>query len=92
MDNKESRDALVAAVVSSALLIMYVLSPIDLIPDFIPIIGWMDDVTLVILAASVGIFAMWEMNREKPEVAETPPEVPEPKPYEPIPAEKIKAL
>lgn len=27
--------------------ILYFLSPIDIIPDFIPVIGWLDDITLV---------------------------------------------
>jgi uncharacterized membrane protein YkvA (DUF1232 family) len=34
----------------SALIVLYVLSPIDLIPDFIPVIGFMDDLVLVPLA------------------------------------------
>jgi len=36
--------------VGTALIVLYVLSPIDLIPDFIPILGVMDDVVLVPLA------------------------------------------
>jgi uncharacterized membrane protein YkvA (DUF1232 family) len=34
----------------AALIVLYVLSPIDLIPDFIPGIGLLDDVVLVPLA------------------------------------------
>jgi uncharacterized membrane protein YkvA (DUF1232 family) len=33
----------------AVLLALYVISPIDLITDFLPVIGWLDDVTLVAL-------------------------------------------
>jgi uncharacterized membrane protein YkvA (DUF1232 family) len=36
--------------VGTAFIVLYVLSPIDLIPDFIPLLGVMDDVVLVPLA------------------------------------------
>lgn len=32
-----------------ALSVLYLLSPIDLIPDFIPVIGQLDDIVLVVL-------------------------------------------
>lgn len=31
-------------------IVIYVLSPIDLIPDVIPVVGWLDDIVLVPLA------------------------------------------
>ena len=33
------------------LLVLYLLSPIDIVPDFIPVIGYVDDVLVVLLAA-----------------------------------------
>jgi uncharacterized membrane protein YkvA (DUF1232 family) len=33
----------------AVLLALYVLSPIDFIPDWIPVLGWIDDVTLLAL-------------------------------------------
>jgi uncharacterized membrane protein YkvA (DUF1232 family) len=36
--------------VGTALIVVYVLSPIDLIPEFIPVLGVMDDLVLVPLA------------------------------------------
>lgn len=35
---------------AAALLLLYAISPIDLIPDFIPVIGLMDDLVLIPLA------------------------------------------
>jgi uncharacterized membrane protein YkvA (DUF1232 family) len=34
----------------AALVVLYVVSPIDVIPDFIPVLGVMDDIILVPLA------------------------------------------
>ena len=33
--------------VGTALIVLYVLSPIDLIPDAIPVLGWVDDLVIV---------------------------------------------
>lgn len=37
---------------SALALAVYVLSPIDLVPDYIPVLGWIDDVVLVPLVVS----------------------------------------
>jgi uncharacterized membrane protein YkvA (DUF1232 family) len=47
----------------TALIVLYVLSPIDLIPDFLPGIGLVDDLLLVPLAVR------WLLNRLPPEIA-----------------------
>ena len=49
--------------VGTALVALYLVSPIDLIPDFIPLFGMMDDVILVPLAIR------WLLKRLPPEIA-----------------------
>jgi uncharacterized membrane protein YkvA (DUF1232 family) len=39
----------------AALVVAYALSPIDLIPDFIPVLGYLDDLVLVPLGTLVAI-------------------------------------
>lgn len=36
-----------------AFVVFYLVSPVDLIPDFIPFVGWIDDMVLVPLMVSV---------------------------------------
>lgn len=47
----------------TALIAVYVLSPIDLLPDMLPVIGVVDDLVLVPLAIR------WLLKRLPPEVA-----------------------
>jgi uncharacterized membrane protein YkvA (DUF1232 family) len=43
------------AKIFTAIVVGYCLSPIDLIPDFIPVIGYLDDLVIVPLGAFVSI-------------------------------------
>jgi uncharacterized membrane protein YkvA (DUF1232 family) len=38
------------------LAFLYVVSPLDLIPDFIPVIGWLDDLGVLLWAAKQVFF------------------------------------
>jgi uncharacterized membrane protein YkvA (DUF1232 family) len=46
-----------AAKILGAIVVAYALSPIDLIPDFIPVIGFLDDLILV----PIGLWALRRM-------------------------------
>ena len=48
----------------TALIVLYVVSPIDLLPDVLPVIGIVDDLVLVPLAIR------WLLNRLPPEIAD----------------------
>lgn len=51
------------------LTVVYALSPIDLIPDFIPWIGYLDDLLIIPLGIALAIYFMpkdvWEEYRER---------------------------
>ena len=53
--------------VGAALIVAYVISPIDLVPDVLPIIGVVDDFVLVPLAIR------WLLNRLPREIANAAP-------------------
>ena len=50
--------------IGTLMIVLYVLSPIDLIPDFIPFVGFLDDIVLVPLAIR------WLLKRLPPHIAQ----------------------
>lgn len=46
--------------------IIYGISPIDLAPDIIPILGWSDDILLNLLAI-INLYLQWKKNNKKKE-------------------------
>lgn len=61
----EYRQIKTGTVVSGLAVLLYVLSPIDLVPDFIPVVGWLDDLSLVSwfvgkFAEELARFRAWE--------------------------------
>ncbi|HOC77795.1 MAG TPA: DUF1232 domain-containing protein [Methanofastidiosum sp.] len=59
MDNQGNpilkRPKEIATLIFLILDLLYVISPIDFIPDFIPVIGWIDDIIAILIGASLGI-------------------------------------
>lgn len=51
---RDPRTPLIAKVIAG-LVVAYALSPIDLIPDFIPILGYLDDIVLVPLGIALSL-------------------------------------
>ena len=76
----KAKETPLAAKISAGLTVAYALSPIDLIPDFIPVLGYLDDVILLpaLVALTVKLIPqeifnkcrtesenMWENDRPK---------------------------
>ena len=53
--HQEYKDVPVTSIVSAIAAILYVLSPIDLIPDIVPIVGYIDDAAVVLLVLKLGV-------------------------------------
>jgi uncharacterized membrane protein YkvA (DUF1232 family) len=47
------RSVKIRAVIGLAVILAYVISPIDIIPDFIPFAGWLDDLIVVPLGLAL---------------------------------------
>lgn len=64
----KDKDTPVLAKIFAAITVSYALSPVDLIPDFIPVLGYLDDI--IILPLFIGITVklipkdVFEKNRE----------------------------
>lgn len=52
---KEYRDIPVGTIISIVGALIYVVSPIDLIPDVVPVIGFMDDAVVITLVLGLGV-------------------------------------
>lgn len=67
---KDKRTPLLAKILA-AIAVAYALSPIDLIPDFIPVIGYLDDVLLlpILIVAAVKLIPepVWADCRQRAE-------------------------
>lgn len=63
----KDRETPVSAKIAAAAAVGYALSPIDLIPDFIPVLGYLDDVILLpaLIALTVRLIPrdIWEKNQ-----------------------------
>lgn len=63
----KDKDTPVLAKIVAGITIGYALSPIDLIPDFIPVLGYLDDVILLpaLIALTIKLIPkeIWERNR-----------------------------
>ena len=51
---RDPRTPLIAKIIAGA-VVAYALSPIDLIPDFVPILGYLDDVIIVPLGIALAL-------------------------------------
>lgn len=64
----KDKDTPLAAKIAALITVCYALSPIDLIPDFIPVLGYLDDVILLpaLIALTVKLIPeeIWTKNRE----------------------------
>ena len=65
----KDKDTPISAKVLAGLTICYALSPVDLIPDFIPVLGYLDDLILLpaLIALTVKLIPgeVWERNRAR---------------------------
>lgn len=52
------------AIFSMVVALLYGASPIDLIPDFIPLVGWIDDAIIVPIFLLLA-FVQWKRNRKR---------------------------
>ena len=63
------REVATGTIISGLAVLLYVLSPIDLVPDFIPVLGFLDDLSLISwflgkFQGEIAKYRTWEDTRE----------------------------
>lgn len=61
----KSKDTPLAAKIIAVITVGYALSPIDLIPDFIPVLGYLDDVIILPLLVTLTVRLIPEQTIER---------------------------
>ena len=65
----KDKDTPLPAKIAGCIMVAYALSPVDLIPDFIPVLGYLDDVILLPVLAAITIKLLpaqiLERNRQR---------------------------
>jgi hypothetical protein len=54
----------------TGLLALYIISPIDLIPDVIPVAGWIDDAVALITGVFTGIAGVYSISSGRSSISE----------------------
>lgn len=68
---KEYSDIPVGTIISIVAALIYLLSPIDLIPDFVPVVGYLDDAAIVFFVLNFGVdkdlekYRKWNEDKRK---------------------------
>ncbi|MDD3227976.1 MAG: DUF1232 domain-containing protein [Oscillospiraceae bacterium] len=65
----KSKDTPLVAKIVAGITVAYVLSPVDLIPDFIPILGYLDDLIIVpaLVALTIKLIPVEQFSRFRKE-------------------------
>jgi len=48
MENKNEQVSHVGAWIGAALAVLYMVSPVDILPDVVPVAGWIDDILITV--------------------------------------------
>ena len=69
----KSRETPIAAKILAGITVGYALSPVDLIPDFIPVLGYLDDVLILpaLIALTIRLIPKETLDRCRREAEET---------------------